>query len=331
MNMQNKQDGSARLLRLALDDLFAEASKAVDERDFEKFKDIEVLVIRFYCKKIARHQLEELGKFNKLMVNFLASFEWGGKPKWKKAVPIVDKFKTILELSQLISETESPQKAYKELKKKSYGMALVSLLYQKKMMRPGEIRKALHIRSIQQVSNLLSDFEKFGIIVREGDGKNVWISLGMQGLSVYKEHIEPAHSQIGQLTIDVLKAYDEKDFEKAKGKLKEALKKDPQNPFLICLLGLIALEKEDLKEAGELLAKAVRLGFGVDERETFLLFYILEKEKRLESLKKGIFAVNWQNDKISAEIKASLQILVLLCMYRGDTDRARDYQRLMYS
>ena len=183
--MKNEKEGVVNLLNLSIEEVFKEAENAVDKRDELRLIDIEKRVKRFFCKKIASHQLEEFGQFNKHMVNFLTWFEWGGEPKWDKAVPLVNKWKTILELSQLIFRSESPLKAYRELKKSSYGERLVTLLYEKKFMKPGEIQKHLNMGKIQQVSNLLSQYEHIGIIVKEFVGKNVWVSLGVQGMRVY--------------------------------------------------------------------------------------------------------------------------------------------------
>ncbi len=327
MKRETELEGSAALLVLSIDELFKEAYKTVEAEDLGKLSDIEILVKRYFCKKIAQFKIEELNRYNKLMVNFLAWFEWGGQPRWEKAIPIIDKLKTILELSQLIYDTESPQKAYKELKKSSYGFPLVELLYEKKMMRPGEIRKALEIKTMQQVSNLLSSFEKAGIVIREVDGKNVWVTLGMPGMSVYKEYLKPGTPYMRKI-IEVLRNYDKSNFEKAEETLRQLKEKEPGNPFVICLSGIIAMEKGDLAEAGKLLTRAVKLGIDqLDKRRTFYFFYILELMKRLDHLKDLLFELNTCRDEISKEIKPTLRLLGLLYEYSGNTSRAREYYR----
>jgi predicted DNA-binding transcriptional regulator len=187
--MKKEEEKRVNVLSLPIDGLFKEAQNAVEKRDETRLGDVEKSVKRFFCKKIASHQLEEFDYFNKHMVNFLTWVEWGGEVKWDKAEPIVNKLKTILELSQLISRTGSPRKAYQELKKSSYGERLVALLYEKSFMRPSEIQEYLKIGTIQQVSKLLSGYEKNGVIVREIVGKNVWVSLGVQGVAVYNEYM----------------------------------------------------------------------------------------------------------------------------------------------
>jgi predicted DNA-binding transcriptional regulator len=214
--MKNEVEGGVNILSLSIDGLFKEAKHAVEKKNEARLSDIEKLVKRFFCHKISRHQLEEFDQFNKQMVNFLTWFEWGGEPKWDKAVSIANKWKTILELSQLISRTGSPRKAYQELKKSSYGERLVALLYEKKFMRPSEIQEYLKIGTIQQVSKLLSGYEKNGIIVREIVGKNVWVSLGVQGIAVYNEYIEPRLPNMSHLNSEAFKIYDRRDSQKAK-------------------------------------------------------------------------------------------------------------------
>jgi hypothetical protein len=324
--MANEEKNGVNLLSFSVEGLFKEAKNAVIERDEGKLDHIEKLVKRFFCKKIARYQLEEFDQFNKHMVNFLVWFEWGGIPQWdkEKVKDIVNKWKTILELSQLISRSESPRKALLELKRSPlYGERLVAMLYEKSFMRPKEIQKALKIRTIQQVSKLLSGHEKSGIIVREIVGKNVGVSLGVQGMRVYNEYIEPRLTNMSHLTIEAFKIYEKEDFQKAKEILELEKEKNPKNPLVLCLLGLINLEEGNLYEAGMLFTEAAQAVF--DKISIFLFFYILEKMKRLDLLRNGIWMMNTQKDEISKQIRPSLRILGLLNEYIGETSRANQY------
>jgi len=328
LKIENGLEGSAYLLGLSIDDLFKEAYKAIEKEDIDKLNDIGILVKRYFCKKIAQFQIEELAPYNKLLVNFLIWFDWGGEPKWDKAVPIINEFETILELSQIISDTESPQKAFKELNKSSYGVPLVKMLYEKKMMKPGEIREALNIKTMQQVSNLLYTFEKAGIVIREVDGKNVWVSLGMPGMVMYKEYFKP-ETDFNTIDIRALKSLNP-NHEKSKETLQQLIENEPDNPFLIYLSGIVMLEDEEkLLDAGKLLKKAVLLGLGeIYKRLVIDVFIILENMKRLDSLKDRLFKLNTYEDKISVEIKPTLHILGWLYEYLGNTPRANECHRL---
>lgn len=321
--MENDSEKSPNLLSLSIDGLFKEAQDAVEKRDEARLNDIEKSVKRFLCRKITRHQLEEFDQFNKHMVNFLTWFEWGGEPKWDKAVPIANKWKTILELSQLISRTGSSRKAYQELKRSSYGERLVARLYDKGFMRPIEIQEYLKMGTIQQVSKLLSGYEKNGIIVREIVGKNVWVSLGVQGMRVYNEYIEPRLTNMSLLTIVAFKMYDRNDSQKAKEILEAEREKNPKNPLVLCLLGLINLEEGNLYEAGMLISESAQTIF--DKINIFLFFFVLEKMERLDLLKNGIWKMNTQKDEISNQIRPSLRFLGMLNEYMGDTSRANQY------
>ncbi len=324
--MANDEKNGVNLLSLSVEGLLKEAENAVIERDEGKLDDIEKLVKRFFCKKVVSHKLEEFDQFNKHMVNFLAWFEWGGEVKWdkKETIVIVNKWKTILELSQLISRSESPLKAYRELKKSSYGERLVTLLYEKKFMKPGEIQNHLNMGTIQQVSNLLSQYEHIGIIVKEFVGKNVWVSLGVQGMGVYNEFIEPKLSNMNHLTMMAFRIYyEENNFQRAKEMLEFEKEKDPKNPMVLCLLGLINLEEVNLYEAGMLFTEAAKATF--DKMSIFLFYFILEKMKRLDLLKDGIWKINTQRDEISEQIRPSLRFLGMLKEYNGDTSRAKQY------
>lgn len=321
--MENDSEKSPNLLSLSIDGLFKEAQNAVKKRDEARLNDIEKLVKRFFCQKITRHQLEKFDLFNKHMVNFLTWFEWGGEPKWEKAVPIANKWKTILELSQFISRTGSPRKAYQELKRSSYGERLVALLYDRNFMRPSEIQESLKIGTIQQVSKYLSGYEKSGIIVREIVGKNVWVSLGVQGMRVYNEYIEPRLTNMRLLTIVAFKMYDRNDSQKAIEMLEREKEKTPKNPLVLCLLGLIKLEEGNLPEAGKLIAEAAQTIF--EKINIFLFFFVLEKMERLDLLKNGIWKMNTQKDEISEQIRPSLRFLGMLNEYMGKNSRAKQY------
>jgi hypothetical protein len=321
--MKNEVERGVNLLSLSIDGLFKEAQNAVAERDEVRLNNIEKLVKRYFCKKIASHQLEEFDQFNKHMVKFLTWFEWGGEPKWDKAVPIVNKWKTIMELSQLLSRSGSYLKAYQELNRSSYGERLMALLYEKGFMRPKEIQNSLKIRTIQQVSKLLSVSEKSGLIVRDIVGKNVWVSLGVQGMRVYDKYIEPKLSDMSHLTTGAFRIYEEKDFQRAKEILEFRREKNPKNPLVLCLLGLINLEEGNIYEAGMLFTEAAQAAF--DKISMFLFFYILEKMKRLDLLRNGIWMMNTQKDEISEQIRPSLRILGLLNEYIGETSRANQY------
>lgn len=321
--MTNDAEGSAFLLGLSIDDLFKEAYKAIEKKDMDKLGDIGILVKRYFCKKIAQFQIEELALFNKLLVKFLSWFEWGGEPKWKEAVPIIEKWDTILEISQIIYDTDSPRKAYRELKKSPYGQTLAAMLYDRKMMKPEEIRNALNIETMQQVSDLLYNFEKAGIIVREVMGNEIWVSLAMQGMELYCEFIRSDESYLMQLIIGALRDLDRMELDKASEKLKIARGKEP---IAICLLGIVALENGKLEEAGKLFTESVDLG--IEQGKIFFIFYILEKMGRLEKLRDGIMMLNFQREDISAKIKPTLRILGMLYEYLGNTPRAKDYYRL---
>lgn len=321
--MANEEKRGVNLLSLSIDELLNEAENAVNKKDEGKLYDIEKLVKRFFCKKVVSHQLEAFDQFNKHMVNFLVWFEWGGESKWDKeeTKDIVKKWKIILELSQLISRSESPQKAYKELKRSKYGMKLVEMLYDKSFIRPSEIQGALELGTIQQVSNLLSRYEKNGIIVRENVGKNVWVSLGVQGMRVYREYIEPRLNNMSPLTTAAFKIYEE-DSKKAKEKLEIEKEKDPENPLVLCLLGLINLEDGKLNEAGILLAEAAQKTFA--QINIFLFILHLEKIKKLEPFMKGIQTMNTQKDEITKQIKPTLSFLSMFNYYIGNTSRAKE-------
>lgn len=328
MSNETSHGNKSRFLKLSAAELFSEAYTAVENQKIDTLRDIDTLLKRDFCKKTTGCLNDELDDFNKHMVNFLSWFEWGGVPKWKKATEIIDKWKTILELSQLITQTESPLKAYKEIKKSTYGERLVQMLYEKKLMKPMEIKAELGINTIQQVSNILSSYEKLGVIVREVDGKNVWVSLGVQGMAVYKEYIKPSLSSMSTRIIEALREYEGKNLEKAIQILREVIQEESNNPFAVCLLGIVTLENGQLKKAGKLIYQAVMLG--IDKGRAFLVFYILEQMKKLKSLKNYMFKLNWQKDEISRNIKPSLHLLALLSEYQENQPRAREYERLSY-
>ncbi|MGD2091810.1 MAG: hypothetical protein PVH61_36895 [Candidatus Aminicenantes bacterium] len=329
MSTETSNGSKSRFLKLSVAELFSEAYTAVESRNIDKLRDIDILLKRDFCKKTTGCLRDKLDDFNKHMVNFISWFEWGGVPKWEKAAEIVGKWKTILELSQLIAQTESPLKAFKEIKKSSYGEKLVRLLYEKKIMKPMEIKVELKINAIQQVSNMLSAYEKLGVIVREVDGKNVWVSLGIQGMAVYKEYIKPPLSSMSTRIIQALREYESKNLGKAIQILREVKQEEPNNPFAVCLLGIVTLDNGDLEEAGKLIYQSVKLG--IDKEWAFLVFYILEQMKRLESLKNDLFNLNWQKDEISRQVQPSLHLLALLMEYKLNKPRAKEYERLSYA
>lgn len=328
MSNETMNGSKSRFLKLSLAELFNQAYTAVENQRIDILMDIDTLLKRHFCKKTAGCLCDEMDDFNKHMVNFISWFEWAGEPKWEKAVKIVDKWKTILELSQLIAQTDSPLKAYKEIKKSNYGERLVRLLYEKKLLKPMEIKAELKINAIQQVSNMLSAYDKLGVIVREVDGKNVWVSLGVQGMAVYKEYIEPPLSSMSTLIFEALREYENNNLEKSIQILRELKQEEPFNPFAVLLLGIVTLENGQLEEAGKLIYEAVMLG--IDKGRAFLIFYILERMKRLESLKNELFSLNLQKDEISKQIQHSLHLLALLMEYLGDKTRASEYERLRY-
>jgi tetratricopeptide (TPR) repeat protein len=325
---ENGMASGNKLLDLPIDDLFKETKNAVQKKDHLELKDIDVLVTRFFCKKVVRQKYDELIDYNKLMVNFLSWFEWGGKKKWEEAGEIVKKWQTILELSQLITQAESPQKAYRELKKSSRGEELVELLMERKLLKPSEIQRALEIKSKQQVSKMLSRFENAGIIVREVDGKNVWVSLGIQGTAVYKEYIEPRKLDMMQLIFETLYLYENNELDKAKEELQRVMKREPRNSLVICLLGIVTLEEGNLFEAGKLFSRAVKIG--LNKKSTFLVFSILKEKRRLKHLMDEMWAMNLQGDQISEEIKPALYLYGMVNEYMGNKSRANEYYRLVY-
>ena len=325
MSLKQEPVSASRVLKLPIDKLLKSAYEAVTDKNIHVLKDIDLLVKRYFCKKIAQFEVEELTRFNKLLVNFLAWFEWGGKPRWKKAVSIINRWETILEISQLIFQTESPQRA-SMLIKEEYGRMIVKLLYDKESMRPFDIKEALKTISIQKLSVILSKFEKAGIITRIVEGKNVWVSLARLGFKVYKEYIKPYTENITRLINSALKELDKKEFGKAQEKLLTVKEIEPDNPFAVCLLGIIALEKGELSEAGKQFSEAAKLG--LDKEKTFLVFYILEQNKKLNFLINGIYKINFQNDRISKEVKPSLYFLGLLYEYLGNESRANECYRM---
>ncbi len=331
MTEANSIEVSPELLHLSSEGLLEEACNAVDEQNLNKLNNIDRLLKTYFIKKIVRGKFEELNAYNSHLVNFLSWFEWGDKPRWDEAVSIINTWKTILELSQLIREYESPQRSYKKLKESAYGEALVTLLYEKKFVKPVEIMRSLNInlkesQQKRKVSKLLSDFEKVGIIVREVEGKDIWISLGIKGMAIYRDYIKPKTVHINELIIRALKEYERGEFEKAKDLL---LSVKEEEAIALCLLGIITLERGELFEAGNLFTKASELG--LDKGRLFLMFYILEKMGKLESLKHGLFKLFLQRDEIVEKIQPSLHFLALLSEYSGDISRAKEYERLIYA
>lgn len=326
MNTINESEKTANiLLKMPIDKLFNEAQNAVEEKDIDRLHNIDLLVKRYFSKQIVRHQFEKLALFNKLLVDFLSWFEWGGEIKWDEAEPIVNKWKTILELSQLISLSESTQKAYKEIIKTANGEMIVALLHEKKMMKPADIKEILELKSIEGLSRELYTLENIGIIVREVEGKELQVSLTPIGIEVYSDYIKPT-TKISQLLNMALKDIEKGELQKAKKTLLRAKKIDPDNPFVFFLLGIIALEKKDLLEAGKLFVKAVQIG--LEKEKIFLYFFNLEKMGKLDFLKNRIWELNTQRDEISMKVKPSLRILGLLHEYLGDSARAKEYYRL---
>jgi hypothetical protein len=145
----------------------------------------------------------------------------------------------------------------------------------------------------------------------------------VQGTRVYNEYIEPRLSNISHSTIEAFKIYEVENSTKAKEILESEKEKNPKNPVVLCLLGLINLQEGELPEAGRLIAEAAQTIF--DKMNIFLFFFILEKMKRLDLLKNGIYEMNYQEDKISAEIRPSLHFLGLFNEYIGEITRANEY------
>jgi tetratricopeptide (TPR) repeat protein len=317
------------LLGMSIDKLLnEEARNAVEDEDINRLHNIDLLVKRYFSKTIVRHQFEKLARFNKLLVDFLAWFEWGGEIKWKEGAPIVNKWKTILELSQLISLSESTQKAYQEIIKTANGEMIVALLHEKKMMKPAEIKENLELKSIEGLSSELSILENIGIIVREVEGKELQVYLTPLGIEVYSDYIKPK-TKISQLLSMALKEIETSELQKAKKTLLRAKKIEPDNPFAFFLLGIIALEEEDLSKAGDYLVQAVK--FGLDKEKTFLYFSNLEKMKKLDLLKNRIWELNTQMDEISMKVRPTLRILGLLNEYLGDSSNATVFKYIYAS
>jgi DNA-binding HxlR family transcriptional regulator len=313
------------LLGLPIDKLFNEVQDTVEEKDIDRLHNIDLLVKRYFSKQVVRHQFGNLSQFNKLLGDFLAWFEWGGEIKWDEAEPIVKKWNTILELSQLISLSESTQKAYKEIIKTANGEMIVALLHEKKMMKPAEIKKDLELKSIEELSRELYTLENIGIIVREVEGKELQVYLTPLGIGVYSDYIKPK-TNISQLLNMALKEIEKSEFQKAEMTLLRAKKVEPDNPSVFFLLGIIALEKKDLLEAGRVFVKAVQFGF--EKEKLFLYFSNLEKMGKLDFLKNSLWELNTQRDKISMKVRPTLRILGLLNEYLGDSSRAKEYYRL---
>lgn len=327
MKSDNIETSSDNLLGLSFKKLMGRARDAVSSHNIGNLEDIDILVKRDFCQNVTSLRYDTLEDHSSHLVNFLSWFEWGGQDKWDKAAPMTSKWETILELSQLILESKSPHRAYMELKKSKYGEEFVDLLHERKLMKPGEIKEELGIKSHQQVSNILSKFEKAGIIIREVDGKNVWVSLGLQGLAIYRDYLKKYRlKRIGPLMIDALRLYKSNQLDTAHEIVAQAVEEDPQNTFALCLLGTFALERNELKTAGEYFTKAINQG--LDEDQSFLFFYILEQRERLKKLNDGIIEMNLQEDKISQQVKPSLKVLGFLSDYRGDRSRAKEYRRL---
>jgi tetratricopeptide (TPR) repeat protein len=316
------------LLGMSIDKLLnEEARNAVEKKDIDRFHNIDLLVKRYFGKQIVRQNFEDLKQFNKLLVDFLAWFEWGGRKKWNKVAPTVNSWKTILELSQLTSISESTQKAYKEIIKTANGEMIVALLHKNEMMKPTEIKEFLELESIEieRLSSELYTLENIGIIVIEVEGKELMVSLTPLGIKVYSEFIKP-NTKTSQSSINTLKKFDNNKFQKEKYTLRREKKIESDNPFAFFILGIIALEKGDLSEAGELFVKAVKIG--LDKETTFLFFYFLEKMGKLDFLKNSLLKMNIQRDEISNQIRPSLRILGLLNEYLGDSSRAKEYYKL---
>jgi DNA-binding MarR family transcriptional regulator/succinate dehydrogenase flavin-adding protein (antitoxin of CptAB toxin-antitoxin module) len=316
------------LLSLSIEDWDGEARKAVKSRNIKALRNMDFLFVRFFCKNVAKQNFEELSKYNKLMVNFLSWFEWGGKKEWDKAADLVDKWKILLELSKNIVETESPLKAFKELKKSIYGEKLVELLYEKKILKPSEIKEELGIKSMQQVSTLLSKLERSGIIIREIDGKNVWVSLGIQGIAVYQEYLEPQKNEIILLIIKVMQMYKNNELDKSEKELLSLMKKVPRNSLVTCILGTINLEKGNLYEAGRLFTRTMKIG--IKKENAFDFFDVLKSIHRFQPFVDNMYKMNLQKDKIIKEIKPALSLYGMAHEYMGNKSRANDCYQILY-
>jgi len=332
MAHEKDEYSSLNLLLLGFDDLMIEAKNAIKLRNIDRLHDINLLIERHFCKKIANHELEALNDLNEHLVHFLAWFEWGGKPKWQEAEPIATRWKTILELIQQILQSESPLKAYNVIKNtRQYGRILISLIYNRKVMTNVEILNALGINNFPEDSDLLSNFENAGVIISETDGENTWISLGKQGLAFYHKDISPFEisQEVGKDVIAALKEFENGRFPIAHEKLNELAIKSPGNPFVLCLQGLIAIKEGDLDKAGRCWVNMFYLD--PDRIRVFMFFYLLDKIGALDEFKKGIKTINLQKDNISRQVQPTMRLLGLLAEYEGKPDRARDYHRLSYS
>jgi len=194
MQSQSPRKDYSNLLKLQVQELLSHAQNSIENKDLEALQHIDLLVKRYFCKSIVRNEFEKLETFSKHMVKLFSWFNRGSKAKWEEGVPIIRKWDTIFELNELILGSKSPQQAYKEMQKSYYGEKLIKLLIEHKMLKPSEIAEKLGIKK-QQVSALLGRFEKVGLIIREVHGKNVWVSLGSEGIRVYKKFIEPKYTQ----------------------------------------------------------------------------------------------------------------------------------------
>jgi len=332
--MAHEKDDSSSLgfLILGVNDLLKKAKHAIESKNIDRLHDIGIIVERYFCKKIANHDLDALCYLNDYLVDFLAWFEWGGNPRWSEAEAIATRWKTILELTQQILQTESPLKAYNVMKSaKQYGKLLISLIYNRKVMTHDEILNALGISNFPEDFNLFTEFENAGIIITETDGEKTWISLGKQGVAVYHKDIAPFEisPEVGMDVITALKEIEKKRFTVAHEKLKELAIKSPGNPFVLCLQGLLAIKKGDLDNAGRYWIDMFYLE--PDRIRVFMFFYLLDKIGELDEFKRGIKTINLQKDYISRQVQPTMRLLGLLAEYEGKPDRARDYHQLSYS
>lgn len=312
------------LISLTFTEWINEAKSAIIRRDFRIVEDVDRLITHFLGKKLAGHDFETLAEFNKLIVSLVAWFFWGGETKWTEAVKTIERWRAFSELIHAVAFSESPQKAYRMIKKSSYGELLVKILYRQKALNPGDIRRLLNIRSRQQVSRMIGDFEKEGLVLRESYGKNVLVSLAPTGVAVYKEFLRPQKQTM--INIEILRFFIERKFYEAQNLLKEMMQEDQANPLHFLFLGIVKLQLTQLTEAGNLFSQAMRIG--LSKEEIAGLLSLLKGLDRLSEIRQKLVEMNLQKDEIVEKIKPALKILAVLCEIQGNFPRANQFYQL---